>query len=108
VAKLSVHGAEFWFSGESSEDGTLRPESSGGGSIRMLLTLSDPDAVSAQAVKAAAAELFPVGEEHGWGLGRVVDPFGTTGKLAVRLSRSGRASEVFTVNALPRCSASVI
>jgi PhnB protein len=42
----------------------------------MILTVADPDAVFAQAVKAGASVVFPVGEEHGWRLGRVVDPFG--------------------------------
>jgi PhnB protein len=76
VAKLSVQGAEFWVSGESPEHSDLRPESLGGGSIRMILTVADPDAVFARALKAGAAEVFPVGEEHGWRLGRVSDPFG--------------------------------
>jgi PhnB protein len=76
VAKLSVDGAEFWLSGESPEDGNLSPESLGGGSVRMILTVADPDAVFAQALTAGASEVFPVGEEHGWRLGRVVDPFG--------------------------------
>ena len=70
VARLSVDGAEFWLSGESSA------ESVGGGSVRMILTVADPDAVFAQAVRAGAVEVFPVGEAHGWRLGRVVDPFG--------------------------------
>lgn len=42
----------------------------------MILTVADPDAVFAQALKAGASQIFPVGEEHGWRLGRVVDPFG--------------------------------
>ncbi len=76
VARLSVDGAEFWLSGESPQDGKFGPEHSGGGPVRMILTVADPDAVFAQAVKAGATEVFPVGEEHGWRLGRVVDPFG--------------------------------
>ena len=76
VARLSVDGAEFWLSGESSDDGNSSPESLGGGSVRMILTVPDPDAVFAQALRAGASEVFPVGEEHGWRLGRVVDPFG--------------------------------
>ena len=76
VARLSVDGAEFWLSGESPQDGKFGPESSGGGSVRMILTVADPDAVFAQAVRAGATEVFPVDEEHGWRLGRVVDPFG--------------------------------
>jgi PhnB protein len=73
VARLSVDGAEFWLSGESPEQGDPTLE---GGSIRMILTVADPDAVFAQALAAGASEVFPVGEGHGWRLGRVVDPFG--------------------------------
>jgi len=76
VAKLSVDGAEFWLSDESPEHGNFSPESLGGGSVRMILTVADPDAVFVQALTAGASKVFPVGEEHGWRLGRVVDPFG--------------------------------
>jgi PhnB protein len=76
VARLSVGGAEFWMSDESPEHGNFSPESLGGGSVRMILTVPDPDAVFARAVAAGAKEVVSVGEEHGWRLGRVVDPFG--------------------------------
>jgi PhnB protein len=76
VARLSVDGAEFWVGDESPEHGNFSPESLGGGSVRMVLTVADPDAVFAQAVTAGASKVVPVGEEHGWRLGRVVDPFG--------------------------------
>jgi PhnB protein len=79
VVRLSVGGAEFWLSGESAEDRDAKsksPEPLGGDSIRMILTVANPDAVFAQAVAAGASEIFPVGEEHGWRLGRVIDPFG--------------------------------
>jgi PhnB protein len=76
VAKLSVDGAEFWLSDESPEHGNFSPESLGGGSVRIVLTVADPDTVFLQARVAGAKEVFPVGEEHGWRLGRVVDPFG--------------------------------
>jgi PhnB protein len=76
VARLSVDGAEFWLSDESPEHGNFSPESLGGGSVRLILTVADPDAVFAKALTAGASEIFPVGEEHGWRLGRVVDPFG--------------------------------
>lgn len=71
VARLSVDGAEFWLSEESSDHESLREES-----IRMILTVTNPDDLFVQALKAGASEVFPVGEEHGWRLGRVVDPFG--------------------------------
>jgi PhnB protein len=76
VARLSVDGAEFWLSDESPEHGNFSPESLGGGTVRIILTVTDPDAVFRQARAAGAKEVFPVGEEHGWRLGRVVDPFG--------------------------------
>lgn len=76
AAKLSVAGAEFWLSDESPEHGNFSPKSLGGGSVRMILTVAYPDAVFAQAVKAGATEVFPVGEEYGWRLGRVIDPYG--------------------------------
>src|SRR5207249_8818753 len=76
VAKLAVAGAEFWLSGESPAPGASSPESVGGGSVRMILTVADPDADFARALRAGASEVFPVGEAHGWRLGRLVDPFG--------------------------------
>src|ERR1700720_2192261 len=76
VARLSVDGAEFWLGDESPEHGNFSPESLGGGSVRMVLTVADPDAVFRQARKAGATEVHPVAEEHGWRVGRVVDPFG--------------------------------
>ena len=76
VSRLSVEGAEFWLSDESPEHGNFSPESLGGGSVRLLLTVPDPDAVFAKALAAGAQEVFAVAEEHGWRLGRVVDPFG--------------------------------
>jgi len=74
VARLSVNGAEFWISNDSSLDPDH--ESLGGGTIRMILTVPDPDTLFIQALKAGAFQVFPVGEEHGWRLGRLVDPFG--------------------------------
>jgi PhnB protein len=76
VAKLSVDGAEFWLSDESPEHHNFSPETLGGITVRIIMTVSDPDAVFARAIKAGAKEVYPVGDEHGWRIGRVVDPFG--------------------------------
>jgi PhnB protein len=76
VAQLSVGGASFWVSDESPAHGNLSPESAGGATTRMLLIVEDPEAVVERAVAAGATVLHPVGEEHGWRLGRIVDPFG--------------------------------
>src|SRR6476646_5919526 len=76
VSRLSVAGAEFWLSDESPEHGNFSPETLGGGTVRMILTVPDPDALFAQAVAAGAQTVAAVDEAHGWRLGRVVDPFG--------------------------------
>jgi len=76
VVKLSVNGAEFWISGSTSEEEKTNSQSLGNEAIRMILTVSNPDDLFAQALKAGATEVFPVGEEYGWRLGRLVDPFG--------------------------------
>ena len=85
LARLSIDGAEFWMSEESPEYGNFSPESLGGGSVRMVLNVSDPDAVFARAVAAGAAEVHPVGNQHGWRVGRVVDPFGHHWEIARQL-----------------------
>jgi PhnB protein len=76
VARLSIDGAEFWVSDESPEHGNFSPASIGGTAVRMILTVADPDAVFARALKAGAKEIYPVSEGHGWRVGRVADPFG--------------------------------
>jgi PhnB protein len=76
VAQLSVGDATFWVSDESPDHGNFSPESLDGGTVRLLLIVDDPDAAVERALAAGATEVYPVGEEHGWRLGRVVDPFG--------------------------------
>jgi PhnB protein len=76
VARLSVEGAEFWLSDESPEHGNFSPESLGGGTVRMILTVPNPDAMFAKALAAGAREVVAMKEDYGWRLGRVVDPFG--------------------------------
>ncbi len=72
VAQLKIGGAEFWL----QDDIDSSPTSLGEGSVRMSLTVDDPDAVFKQAVAAGATEVAAVHEEHGWRTGRVSDPFG--------------------------------
>ncbi|HTS38903.1 MAG TPA: VOC family protein [Candidatus Solibacter sp.] len=76
VARLSVDGAEFWMSDESPEHQNFSPESLGGGTARMILTVADPDGMVKRAIAAGAREVHPVREGHGWRVGRIVDPFG--------------------------------
>jgi PhnB protein len=76
VSQLAVDGAEFWVSDESPEHANFSPQSLGGGTVRMILTVRDPDAVFARTLAAGARSVVAVEEVHGWRLGRVVDPFG--------------------------------
>jgi PhnB protein len=76
VARLSVAGAEFWVADESPEHQNFSPESLGGGTVRMVMIVEDPDAMFARAVAAGASVVWPVAEQYGWRVGRVVDPFG--------------------------------
>lgn len=74
VIKLSV-GAEFWVSGQAkSEDEVINNLIQD--VIKLILTVENPDAVFEQAIKAGATQVFPVGEDFGWRLGRLSDPFG--------------------------------
>jgi PhnB protein len=76
VVRLSVDGAQFWV----SEDPEHSPEAAspplGGDSVRIILTVADPDALFARALAAGATQIFPVSEGHGWRVGRLADPFG--------------------------------
>jgi PhnB protein len=76
VARLAVNGADFWVADESPAHQNFSPETIGGGTVRMVMTVSDPDAAFARAVAAGASAVWPVHEDYGWRLGRVVDPYG--------------------------------
>lgn len=72
VCQLSVGGAEFWI----ADDPALSPETLGGGSVRMILAVDDPDALFDRAVAAGATVIAAMYEGHGWRIGRICDPFG--------------------------------
>jgi PhnB protein len=72
VAQLSVGGATFWI----ADDDEFSPETLGGGTARMILTVDDPDAVFRRAVDAGGTIVADMYEGHGWRLGRIRDPFG--------------------------------
>jgi PhnB protein len=76
VAQLAVGDALFWVAAAGPDLGRFSPKAIGGATSRTLLVVDDPDAVVTRAVGAGAAETSPVGDEHGWRIGRVVDPFG--------------------------------
>jgi PhnB protein len=76
VAQLAVDDAVFWVTAASPDDGRLSPHAINGATGRTLLVVDDPDALFRQAVDAGAREAAGVTEEHGWRLGRLVDPYG--------------------------------
>lgn len=76
VAQLSASGAEFWVADESPQHHNFSPETLGGGTVRMVMVVEDPDAAFERAVAAGAKVMQPVAEQYGWRVGRVVDPFG--------------------------------
>src|SRR5262245_11798499 len=86
VARLSVEGAEFWVADESPEHLNFSPESLGGGTVRIVMVVEDPDTAFSRAVATGATVVWPVGDEYGWRLGRIVDPFGHHWEIGKPLS----------------------
>ena len=86
VARLAVGDAAFWIAAADPASGRFSPPGIGGATGRVLLVVDDPDAVAAAAVAAGATEKSPVAEEHGWRVGRVVDPFGHEWEIGKSLS----------------------
>ena len=73
VAQLSISGATFWV----QQDADSSPLSPGAKlSVRMILTVDDPDTVFVEAIAAGATEVAPISEGYGWRVGRIADPFG--------------------------------
>lgn len=86
VVRLSVLGAEFWLSDGAEDSGDI--EAAGGNTVRMILTTTDPDSIFEKALQAGATEIFPVGEGHGWRLGRLADPFGMHWEIGYPLNNT--------------------
>ena len=84
VARLSINGAGFWISSENIDNNKSNAPL-GGNNVRMILIVDDPDSLFAQAIEAGATEIFPVGEDHGWKLGRLSDPFGLHWEIGYQL-----------------------
>jgi PhnB protein len=82
VAQPSVDGAAFWVQ-EDSESG---PDARGSTSVRLILSVEDPDSAYDRAIGAGATEVAPVSEAYGWRTGRVTDPFGYHWELSRQLT----------------------
>ena len=85
VAQLAVGDAAFWVAPSSATMKRLSPRAINGATSRTLLVVDEPDRVVRQAVAAGAQESSPVSNEHGWRLGRIVDPFGHEWEIGVPL-----------------------
>ena len=72
VVRLSIAGAGFWI----SSDGSAGTSTLGGDNVRMILIVDDPNTFFGKALRCGGKEVWPVGEAHGWRMGRLVDPFG--------------------------------
>jgi PhnB protein len=76
VAQLAVDEAAFWVAAASPAMQRLSPRAIGGATSRTLLVVDDPDGVVKRAMEAGATQSAAVADEHGWRIGRIVDPFG--------------------------------
>ena len=76
VAQLDVDGALFWVAAVGSSQDRKVPREIGGATARFLLVVNDPEGAHAHAVRAGAQNISDVQQEHGWTVGRLLDPFG--------------------------------
>jgi PhnB protein len=76
VAQLAVDGAAFWVAAAGPDAKRFSPPAIGGATGRTLLVVSDPEAAFQRAVGAGATAAAAVADEHGWRVGRIIDPFG--------------------------------
>jgi PhnB protein len=77
VTQMEIDGCRFGLATEAPQLGTPSPETAGATTVRLSLTVDDPDAAAARAVDEGCELMFPVADQpYGWRQGRVVDPFG--------------------------------
>ncbi|MGB7190527.1 MAG: VOC family protein, partial [Acidobacteriaceae bacterium] len=77
IAQLEIAGATFWLADESPDHQNPSPTTLGASTVRLILTVDDPDALFNRAVAAGATVVWPVeDQDYGWRIGRIRDPFG--------------------------------
>jgi PhnB protein len=84
VAQLALGESRVWF----QVDVKSTPTALGGISVRMVVTLDEPDQVFERAVANGATTVASMHEAHGWRTGRVSDPFGHHWEFAKPLPRA--------------------
>ena len=75
VSQLEVGDGSFWVADESPEHLNFSPETVGGGTVRLLLIVDDPDAAIERAV-GGRDDRAAGGQRARLALGRIADPFG--------------------------------
>ncbi len=76
-AEIQIEGARIMLADEYPEHGILGPQSLGGTSVGLHLTVPDVDALAERAVAAGATLAKPIRDEfYGERGGKLVDPFG--------------------------------
>src|SRR5262249_41481251 len=77
VVAMTIDGLRFFVVDENPEVFNLSPTSLDGTTVRIDLTVDDPDSIQAQAIGAAARRFFPVADRpYGLRQGRIADPDG--------------------------------
>lgn len=77
IAQMSISGSTFWLADESPDYQNPSPATLKGSTVRLVLTVDNPDAVFERAVAAGATVVWPIeDQDYGWRIGRVIDPFG--------------------------------
>ena len=77
IAQLEISGATFWLADESPDHQNPSPDTLQGSTVRLVITIDDPDTLFNRAVAAGAAVVWPIeDQDYGWRIGRVCDPFG--------------------------------
>ncbi|HVX25608.1 MAG TPA: VOC family protein [Parafilimonas sp.] len=79
IVCLKINGAEIWVNEDATSNNLNNIN------LRLILTVSNPEEVFDSAIKAGAKEIFPVGVDHGWKLGRIEDPFGLHWEIGHRV-----------------------
>ena len=87
VVQLAVGDAVFWVVSANARVNRFSPKAIGGTTSRTLLVVDDPDPVVDQAAASGAIVTSQVGSEHGWRLGRIVDPFGHEWEIGTPLGK---------------------
>ena len=77
VVEMNLDGLRFFVVDENPEVFNLSPTSLDGTTVRIDLTVDDPDTTAARALGAGAREIFPVADQpYGLRQGRIADPDG--------------------------------